>query len=169
MGDWLGTGTKAQYLKKFRSFENARAFVRKLKLQSAFEWQQYSKGALSKFKKKPDDIPSTPGETYANKGWVGFGDWLGTGRVANQQKKFRSFKKARIFAHQLKLKNVSEWRKYTRGKVMNRMKLPIDIPANPEGVYKNEGWKGYGDWIGTKTRGRRKAGHSRLRISKRGR
>ena len=34
------------------------------------------------------------------------GDWLGTGRVADQFKVFRPFKKARKFVHKLNLKNI---------------------------------------------------------------
>ena len=32
----------------------------------------------------PLDIPTNPRVIYMNKGWVGFGDWLGTGRIASK-------------------------------------------------------------------------------------
>ena len=38
MGDWLGTGTVATYLRQYRSFKKARAFVRGLGLKSGAEW-----------------------------------------------------------------------------------------------------------------------------------
>jgi hypothetical protein len=28
--------------------------------------------------KKPDDIPASPDGTYKKKGWLNWGDWLGT-------------------------------------------------------------------------------------------
>ena len=38
------------------------------------------------------------------------------------------------------------WREYTKSN-----NFPSDIPAGPERVYKNNGWKGMGDWLGTGT------------------
>jgi len=81
MGDWLGTGTIAPRLRKFRSFVLARAFVRKLKFNSASEWKTYCKGDMTHLGRRPEDIPSNPNGTYADKGWSGWGDWLGTGRT----------------------------------------------------------------------------------------
>ena len=78
MGDWLGTGTVAHRLRQYRSFKEARAFVRSLGLKSGTEWRDYCKSG-----KKPDDIPANPNKTYAEDGWVGMGDWLGTGAVAD--------------------------------------------------------------------------------------
>ena len=81
---------------------------------------------------------------FRSKGWAGIGDWLGTGNIANRYKKFRVFKKARAYARNLGIKNFTEWRTFTKSG-----KLPTDIPTNPRATYKNEGWTGYGDWLGT--------------------
>ena len=32
-----------------------------------------------------------PTITYADKGWKGYGDWLGTGKIAERLKEYRSF------------------------------------------------------------------------------
>lgn len=55
----------------WRSFEKARAFVRTLGLETESDFRRYCKS-----RKKPDDIPTTPGRTYA-KVWLGMSDWLG--------------------------------------------------------------------------------------------
>ncbi|MCP5493114.1 MAG: hypothetical protein H7A23_01030 [Leptospiraceae bacterium] len=81
MGAWLGTGTIAPQNRKFISFEKARKFVQKLRLQSSLEWTNYCKGELTDLGIKPDEIPSDPSRVYKNKGWVDWNDWLGTGRV----------------------------------------------------------------------------------------
>jgi hypothetical protein len=52
MGDWLGTGTIATYLREYRSFKEARAFARSLKLKSGAEWLEYCRSG-----EKPADIP----------------------------------------------------------------------------------------------------------------
>lgn len=36
-------------------------------------------------------IPNRPERYYKNRGWVSWGDFLGTGRVANQYKKRSEF------------------------------------------------------------------------------
>jgi superfamily II DNA or RNA helicase len=151
MGDWLGTGTVAPRLRRYRAFAKARTFVRKLRLTGDNEWQKYCKGQLLSKGKKPEDIPANPGQTYRDKGWVNMGDWLGTGRVATYLRKYRPFEQARAFVQNLGLKNQEEWNKYCRGRLLDKGKKPEDIPAAPERIYRNKGWVDLGDWLGTGT------------------
>ena len=72
MGNWLGTGTVATHLRAYKSFEEARDFVHKLKLKGEKEWRAYCKSG-----QKPEDIPANPNQVYKQEGWNGFGDWLG--------------------------------------------------------------------------------------------
>ena len=91
MGDWLGTGKISPSDRKFRSYDEARKFARKLGLKSKNEWFDYVK-----LRKHPIDIPNDPRASYKNKGWIGWGDFLGTGRIANQNRVYLSAKDARI-------------------------------------------------------------------------
>jgi hypothetical protein len=129
MGDFFGTGRVANYNIQFRSFKEAKKFVRSLGLNSRKEWDVYCKSG-----KKPDDIPQKPERTYKNKGWIGEGDWLGTGNVAPKDKQYRTYKDAREFVRALNLKNAEEWKKYCISG-----KKPDDIPSAPWIVYKE--WK----------------------------
>src|SRR5262245_61051039 len=43
------------------------------------------------------NIPASPKRAYGGDGWAGMGDWLGTGRIADQERQYRTFKKARAF------------------------------------------------------------------------
>ena len=151
MGDWLGTGTIAPRDIVYKPFEEARAFVHSLELKSADEWNRFCKGQLPKKGMRPSDIPATPNRIYAKSGWKGMGDWLGTGTIANSQKKFRPFDEARAFVHSLKLKNQDEWSKFCRGQLPTKGKKPDNIPSVPEKTYATKGWKGLGDWLGTGT------------------
>ena len=148
-GDWLGTGNIAPTLKKYRPFHKARAFVRKLKLKNVSEWISFCKGELPQKGRLPQDIPANPSGTYANKGWKGMGDWLGTGTIAPSLRKYRPFNDARAYVHKLKLKNISEWISYCKGELPEKGSVPEDIPAKPSGTYADKGWKGVGDWLGT--------------------
>ena len=81
VADWLGTE------KRVRSYEDARDFVRELKLSSAAEWRNWSSSG-----KRPVDIPSAPYRIYENSGWINWADWLGI------EKQKRPFAEARAFA-----------------------------------------------------------------------
>jgi hypothetical protein len=71
----------------WRPFEEAREFVRGLGLKSKMEWRAYAKS-----EEKPGDIPANPDNTYAEDGWSGWGDWLGTGTISVRLRQYRSFK-----------------------------------------------------------------------------
>ena len=150
-GDWLGTGSVATFNKVYRPFEEARAFARCLKLKTQYEWIVFCKGQLSKKGALPVDIPASPQKTYAKKGWKGYGDWLGTGSIANFNRIYRTFEEARKFVHKLKLKSSNEWRSFCNGQMPKMGALPADVPTNPHRTYAKRGWKGMGDWLGTGT------------------
>ncbi|MBR34615.1 MAG: hypothetical protein CMH78_03895 [Nitrospinae bacterium] len=76
------------------------------------------------------------------------GDWLGTGKIANKFKKFRTFRQAQKYVRSLRLKSTIEWKLYLKGEMKGKPKRPHDIPSMPSRVYK-EDWKGMGDWLGT--------------------
>jgi hypothetical protein len=69
-GDFLGTGTLANKNIKFRSFKDARVYVRTLNLKNSAEWNNFAKSEA-----KPLDIPAKPFRTYS-KEWMGYGDFL---------------------------------------------------------------------------------------------
>ena len=151
VGDWLGTGNMANQHKIYRPFDEAKRFARSLKLQSGKEWQDYCKGRKKKLGNLPNDIPACPNQTYKKSGWLGMGDWLGTGTVAPNLIEYRSFAEAHSFTLELRLKSQNEWRSYCKGCFKNLPKLPKDMPANPNKTYKGKGWIGFGHWLGTGT------------------
>jgi len=79
--DWLGKNYPPNYL----PFEKARAFVHTLKLKSDAEWRVYCKSG-----EKPQNITGHPHRVYANKGWVSWGDWLGTGNKPGRPAKAKA-------------------------------------------------------------------------------
>ena len=138
MGDWLGTGRIADQYKKYRSFNDAIKYTHSLNLKSQKEWQMFCISG-----NKPDDIPSLPNRRYKNKGWNGYGDWLGTKSIATQDTIYRSFNNARKFARNLKLQRQNDWHEYCKSG-----NKPDDIPRNPQSTYKKE-WGGMGNFLGT--------------------
>ena len=125
--------------KEWLPFEEARNFARNLKLENHKEWKDYCKSG-----KKPDDIPVAPQSAYRDKGWISWGEFLGTGYIASQNRKYKTYEEARKFVRSLKLKNTKEWNDYYKSG-----KKPDDIPASPWRVYKDKGWISLSDFLGT--------------------
>jgi len=134
---FLGSNFTFHGNRQFLPFEEAREFARTLFAFSQEEWQ-----ALAREGDLPPDIPCAPSHVYKDKGWISWGDWLGTGNTPKRGRTYLSFEEAREFCRELDLKNVIEWRAFA--KTDNR---PKDIPASPQTVYKNKGWLGYTDWL----------------------
>ena len=137
-GDFTGSGTVGPKDHLFCSFTDLKNLVRKLKLKSRKEWQEYYKSD-----NKRNDIPSRPENAY-KKEWISWGDFLGTGTIASFNKKYRSFEDAREFVHALGVTGQQQWQK----EYVKSGNKPDDIPSNPQKVYEKE-WKGWGDWTGT--------------------
>jgi hypothetical protein len=141
-GDFLGTGTVAPQFKQFYPFNEAREFVQTLGIKSVSEWKEYCKSG-----KKPNNLPSTPQEVYKKqKTWKGWGDFFGTGRIADRDKIFHPFNEAREFVRELNLKSQKEWNEYCKSG-----EKPKKIPNAPALTYKNKGWTTWGEWFGTGT------------------
>lgn len=121
----------------FLSFDEAKIFARTLRLKSENDWKEYKKSGA-----RPNDIPALPERVYKGKGWTGFQDWLGYGTIKRNSNNFLSFEEAKEFVKELMLKNENEWRAYRKSGLK-----PENIPSLPEKVYKNDGWKGYSDWL----------------------
>jgi superfamily II DNA or RNA helicase len=121
-------------------FEEAREYVRGLKLNDAKEYTKWcsNRNALGL------NIPFSPHTVYGKDEWISWGDWLGTGRIARGKEEYWTYIKAREFVHSLKLRNVKEWNIYYKSKLK-----PSYIPASPKHVYEGIGWIGFGDWLGT--------------------
>lgn len=150
--DWIGSVTVAYYNRIFLPHAQARLFVHRLKLRNSKEWYAYCGGAFPDLPPRPPDIPAKPSLTYRAKGWGGFRDWLGTGEPVNSAgSKKRPFAKARAFARSLHLSGKAEWLDYVRNRRKGLRRKPADIPAFPCAAYRVEGWKGYGDFLGTRS------------------
>ena len=121
----------------FRTFEDARVYVRTLGLKSQKDWQAWSKSG-----KRPHDIPSAPNVTYASSGWTSYGDFLGyaDGKVAGS---YHSFEDARTYVRKLGLKSFREWKAWSSSDAR-----PHDIPSRPDQTYASSGWTSYGDFLG---------------------
>jgi len=136
--------TQQQARRHWRSFEEARALTQSLGLKSKKAWAAWAHSGA-----RPADIPATPPYVYRGKGWVSWGDWLGT---RNRRGGWRSFKEARALTRSLGLKSVADWNDWAKSEAR-----PVDIPCFPQSFYRDQGWVSWDDWLG------RQPGQSRYR------
>src|SRR5690606_15274381 len=78
--EFLGTGTKRRRSKPkriYRSYSAASAWAKKEGIRTSTQWKRYRQAGML-----PADIPSNPEAAYSDE-WQSWGEFLGTGRVAN--------------------------------------------------------------------------------------
>lgn len=150
-GDWVGTGFIAWARRPMRSFQGARAWVRKLQLRNQKQWREFLRGERLDLPLKPDDIPATPEEVYKDAGWTNWGDWLGSETVRWGDIEYLSFHEARAWVRRLGLQSESQWRLWTSGVDSAKPPKPDFIPSRPDSAYKHAGWTSWGDWLGSGT------------------
>ena len=135
---------------KRADYSEAKRLAKKLKLTSQRIWKEYAKkqqhlGRIGfKIDKQKDmriGVPYVPQQAY-KKYWKSWGDFLGTGRIASQKREYRSFKEAKKYAKGLGLEWLKQWKELSW-----KGKLPIDLPTNPNKVYKKV-WKSAEDFLG---------------------
>jgi hypothetical protein len=142
-GDFLGTNRQhnIEKTKKYLSIDDAIDYIKKLEIKSGSDWiKKYNCGLI------PDDLfPKKPQRFYKKRGWISWGHFLSTGRVANQSKVFVSYLECREFAKANKIDTQRKW---------SIFKKPENIPSLPPIAYKNE-WKSWQDFFGRKTRNKK--------------
>ncbi len=125
---------------KFRKFEDVRKTAQTLNFSSKKQWYAWAKTSS-----RPQGMPTDPQIAYAEKGWISWGDFLGTGAEveAPQVRRFKTFEEAKDFAISLNLKGQKEWQTFAQTSA-----LPNDIPANPDKYYAKIGWKSWVHFLG---------------------
>jgi hypothetical protein len=122
----------------WKSFTEARALVRGLKLKGRRGWTAWSKSGH-----RPSDIPGNPSNTYRDAGWISWPDWLGYGEGRVLAKDMLPFTVGRAYARKLKLGSKKEWKEWSKSG-----QRPSNIPGNPHKVYRDDGWISWPDWLG---------------------
>jgi len=127
-------------------FEKARDIVRKLNLKSQTEWHIYTKSKNYNFM-----LPKAPDQKYKNDGWKSWGDFFGTDFVAYRYRSYISYEEAKKIIHPFSISSVTQWYNFKKSK-----DFPKEFPKTPETIYKNDGWKSWGDFLGNKRRSNHK-------------
>jgi len=132
--DFLGYSSNRGKKRNTLTYEDAKKICVKLKVVSASDYRNKKKRGIL-----PSNLPSAPDRTYKDKGWISWGDFLGTGRKSSGD--YLTFKEARIIVQKLNLRSQREWNIYSK------VSRPSNIPSNPQNTYKIN-WKGWSDFLG---------------------
>jgi hypothetical protein len=81
-GDFLSTGRMWDNNIVYVDYEESKQIIKKLNIQTGLEYRNFAKNNLI-----PPNVPNRPERYYKKRGWVSWGDFLSTGRIANQLKK----------------------------------------------------------------------------------
>lgn len=153
--NWSVFLEKPIFKKKFNNvyydYEECKNVIQSKKISTKSEFISKIKNIIN----EDIRIPYNPYTTY-KKEWEGWGEFLGTGRIQDNLKKYKSFEDARKWARGLNLKMYKEWRN------LNLSKIPDDIPKKPEKTYKKHGWVDYYDWLGINKRERISYGEKKI-------
>ena len=127
--DWLGFS--------FMPFEQARTYMRKLKLKNREEYWAWLKSG-----KRPRSIPACPEDIYKHIGWKDLGDWLGTGNTGQQKKQWLPYEQAKAYIQALGIKTQHDYFRWRQSG-----QRPETIPTTPNIVYPE--FKSWGEFLGT--------------------
>ena len=120
--------------------------ARKYKLAYPDEWEALVKGEGENKEPIPDGVPPNPDKIYKYFGWKGWTDWL---VHPKDRKDYSTFYTAREFVRSLRLKTKKDWKEYISQKNPVHLNYRILLPTKPWLEFKNKGWKGWSDWLGT--------------------
>ena len=138
-GHWLGTGNQCTLARVFLPFAEALAVAQSRGLAGEGAWRVWRKEGLC-----PPNVPAHPDKIYKDKGWQGWGHWLGTGNLAGGAKEFLPFPDALAVARSLGLAGSRAWRVWCK-----EGRRPPNVPSMPNRTYKDHGWQGWVHWFGS--------------------
>ena len=139
LSDWLGTGTIANQKKTKLPYVQAKAYVQAIGIKTWLEYMNWSKSG-----ERPTNIPAAPDKAYQE--FESWGEFLGTGNIANQNKEYWDYEQAKMFLKPLSIRSFVHFKQ-----LHSSGSISVEIPKNPIAYYKKqETWKGYPDFFGKK-------------------
>jgi hypothetical protein len=118
----------------YMTFDDARKYVRKLKLRNQKEWNNW-------IKRNSIRIPSNPNVYYKNE-WKSLSDWLGSGTESFNNREYHDYDHCKSLVKNMKFKNRSEFYFFVKNTNSDKK-----IPNRPDHVYKKqnkwENWQSF--------------------------
>jgi len=131
--EWKGWsdffGNESRYLKDPPTIEEYKKWLQKIGIKSQTEFRKLPKSKL------PKNYPKDPNNHYGKHGtWISWGDLLGTGNVAYQNRVYLSWKEAKVQYRKISKENnihsLEEWLVFIKNN-----KLQSNLPKFPKDAY----------------------------------
>lgn len=128
------------YKPNFYSYEEAKNAVKNLGIKSAGQWEnKYIKSV--EFDSR---LPKNPKESYKNKGWISWSDFLSFDIEGYWKKVHYSYEEAKKIVHTYGFYSKNEWENN-----YSQTDIRFDkLPSKPDVTYKNAGWVSWEDFLG---------------------
>ena len=120
---------------KILTYEQAKEKVQELGIKNEREYS-----LMGKEKRKSLELPASPREYYAKKGWVNAYDFFDTKKI-----KLLSYEQAKNLVSELGIRNEREYSLMGKEK-----RKSLELPAKPREYYANKGWVNAYDFFDTK-------------------
>ena len=133
-GDFTGSGNVSHKNKEFFSFEDAQKLVQSMKIESMDHYHLLRKKGLL------PNMPARPDKIYKNKGWVNWRHFFG-----KVEKEFLSFEEAQKLVQSMNILSSTQYNSFKK----NGLFPEDNMNATPSKFYKDKGWKGWKDFLGT--------------------
>lgn len=95
---------------------------------------------------QPALIPKSAEVVYKNKGWLFWGDFLGTNKISDNEKNknYLSYSDAQKYMsiHFPFIKSGNQWKQYCKNNI-----IPTNLPRNPEITYNKKEWTGWAAYL----------------------
>ena len=138
--DWLiQPGLQVEYT----GFYKAREFVRSCRIPDKGSWRDFIKDMAGRIEEYKMVLPVRPHLEYKGSGWISWEDWLGT------DINYHDLISTRKFVHSLNLRTQKDWVDYCHGRLTHKPRKTDSIFNYPEIAFRDEGWMGWEDWLGT--------------------
>ena len=132
MGEFLGTKNVSRKFRNYKTYDEAKKFVKSLKLKNTKEWNNY----VYKINKDLSDIPKRPNEFYKNE-WKSWNDFLGS-----DYRDYLPYEETKAYVKSLNIKNIEEYRDAFKAK-----KFAKKLHSAPDQYF--EEFEGWGVFLGT--------------------
>ncbi len=138
----------------YATYTEAQIWAQKLGITSQSQWRQ-TYDRLRLLNQWPMGIPKSVQGIYANRGWIDWGEFFGTGRKSVRRSKgfnrykLICFEEARTWARVLGVRSSQEWQQKFRYGLMPELgPMRNDVPSHPDRSYKGKGWVSWEDFLG---------------------
>ena len=120
---------------EWMSFEQAETHIQAQNISSVVAFNTWKRQGL-----RPANFPAHPERTY-REDWISWGDFLGTGNIATQKRKWMSFSKAKAYIQTQGIQSAEELRIWDKKGLR-----PKNFPVRPDRTYR-EDWGFLGGFL----------------------